>query len=303
MKNFILFFEEKEGSTAVMQSLDTLDLVSVVRRETDTGRGGWEPFEWFNCGSLGRDRFRRCLHEIYGPQPLNLAQLNSIYMRTARAPIRDFDKARPIGLKMRITPPWDIPNLSAASPYRRSEAVDLATKVLRRLNRGNFKRLMAQTLAELNVAVFIMVRQDIFRWAISKYHGDGTGKPGHLQFKLASGAVDSESIPRIAIDPDRFGKLIEKCVELHEVKRWWADGMQEAGISVHALRYEDFVGNRVEFFSSLLKNLGVVIRREELEARLDRGIPLKRVHGSDISEYVANHCEISSLYGERYIAW
>jgi LPS sulfotransferase NodH len=298
-----MFFEEKEGSTAVLQFLDALGMVSVVRRETEAGLGGWEPFEWFNCGSLGPRKFRRCLELIFCERPLNIAQLNEIYMSTARAPLRSFDASSSVGFKMRITPPWDIPFLPAASAVRRMKPVDLLTKALRRLNRGTFRRLMAESLAAMNVVVFVMVRQDIFRWAISKYHGDGTGRAGHLQFRMAGGEIDDDAVPAIRFDPDLFGRIIDKCTRIHETKRWWSDSMRAAGIEVHALRYEDFLSDRTAFFARLLGHLDMPVENRELEARLAQQIRLRRVHGSDISRYVENHREITRLYGDRFIRW
>jgi hypothetical protein len=303
VKHFVIFFEEKEGSTAVVQSLDILPLVSVVRRETEGNRGGWEPFEWFNCGSLGPDRFRACLRMIFGKRPLDLSLLNGLYTRTAKAPLRPFDTSGSVGFKMRISAPWDIPNLTAASPYRRRRTVHYLAKALRRVNRGAFRSLMMQELAELDVVAFIMVRQDIFRWAISKYHGDGTGRPGHLQFRLATSGPDSPEVPRIRIDPDRFGRVVDKCVRIHGVKRWWAESLESAGIPVHALRYEDFLADRVEFFAGMLDKIDAVMDRRVLRDHLDEGIPLRRVHGADISEYITNHEEITGLYGNRFIQW
>lgn len=303
MKNFVLFFEEKEGSTAVVQALDALGPISLVRRETDSGLGGWEPFEWFNCGSLGPARFRQCLEQVFGTRPVDFARLNELYTSTARAPIRPFDTAGSVGFKMRIAPPWDIPDLPAASPLRKVKAVDLACRALRRLGKGSFQRLMGDTLSSLGVVVFIMVRQDIFRWAISKYHGDGTGKPGHLQFRVAAGDVSATGLPKITVDLPRFGRIVEKCAELHRQKRSWADAMEAAGVSVYPLRYEDFSSRQEEFFTDLVGTLGIDAGGSGITEKLAQGTRLKRVHGSDISEYIVNHRELTDRYGDRFVRW
>jgi len=303
MKNFVLFFEEKEGSTAVVQALDALDSVSIIRRETESGLGGWEPFEWFNCGSLGPERFRRCLQSIFGTRPVDMERLNATYTSTARAPLRPFSTTGSVGFKMRIVPPWDLPGLAAHSPYRRNSAVDLLCRAIRRCNRERFKDLMRDSLSALDVVVFVMVRQDIFRWAISKYHGDGTGRPGHLQFRMASGDVSAEKLPRIMVDRGRFGRIIDKCAELHRTKRWWFESMSDAGISTHALRYEDFAENRTRFFAQLLAALDIQVADEGALGQATQGTRLRRVHGDDISEYFVNHQEIVDSYGDRFIRW
>jgi hypothetical protein len=303
MKNFVLFFEEKEGSTAVVQTLDSLESISLVRRETSSGLGGWEPFEWFNCGSLGRSRFRECLRLIFSERPLNLAHLNELYLSTARAPLRSFGCNGSVGFKMRIVPPWDLPNLRADSAYRSNRAVDFVCRSIRRIERNSFRSLMADLLGELDVVVFVMVRQNIFRWAISKYHGDGSGKPGHLQFRMAAGDVPRSSLPRIEIEPKRFERILAKCVELHRIKRWWYDAMKDAGVTVHPLRYEEFSDDRVNFFAKTVGCLGTSVSPQDLSASVSAGTRLARVHGTDISEYVINHREISEKYGDRFIRW
>jgi hypothetical protein len=303
MKNFILFFEEKEGSTAVAQTLDALDPISVVRRETASGLGGWEPFEWFNCGSLGPSRFRECMRQLFAVRPLDLERINELYLSTARAPLRSFQCTGSVGFKMRIVPPWDLPNLRADSASRKNPAIDFACRTIRRIERNSFKKLMAESLAELGVVVFVMVRQDIFRWAISKYHGDGSGRPGHLQFRMAAGEVPNGNLPKIRIEPKRFERILAKCAELHRIKRWWYDAMKDSGIAAYPLRYEDFSEDRVRFFAEAVRSLELTVPLAELTERIAAGTRLKRVHGADISDYVINHREISDRYGDSFIRW
>lgn len=63
---------------------------------------------------------------------------------------------------------------------------------------------MIKILRRNDTVVFLAVRQDVFRWGLSKYHGDGTGQPpGHLQFKLARGELQKSEIGKIHVDPER----------------------------------------------------------------------------------------------------
>ena len=67
---------------------------------------------------------------------------------------------------------------------------------------------MIDVIKANDLTIFLAVRQDVFRWALSKYHGDGTGKPGHIQFKLASGNISKSEIGTIRIDRDRFDQIV-----------------------------------------------------------------------------------------------
>ena len=70
-----------------------------------------------------------------------------------------------------------------------------------------YRQVLFRLFARFRVVVVLLVRQDLLRWALSVYHGDGTGKPGALQFKLASGAIKREDIKPIEVDCERLAEL------------------------------------------------------------------------------------------------
>src|SRR5690606_606590 len=118
---------------------------------------GWEPFELHSSGPIPLRSYLRCLDLIFGDQVPYMDELSTIYSATARWPLRPFDKSRSVGFKMRFR------------PQRASERV-------RRWLRRPFTHLTVNRFRAHGVVVFVTVRQDVFRWALSKYHGDGTGR-------------------------------------------------------------------------------------------------------------------------------
>ena len=62
MRDFVLFFEEKEGTSAMMRWADRLDGVDVLHH---TNGRGWEPLEPFLLGDdLKQHEIERLLTEL-----------------------------------------------------------------------------------------------------------------------------------------------------------------------------------------------------------------------------------------------
>jgi hypothetical protein len=297
MTKFILFFTEKEGSSPIVRLLENFEGFAVVHQ---TGGGGYEPFDSHNCGPMSNKSLRACLEIVFGDSPIDFAELNRIYMRTAVRPLQSFDDAH-VGLKMRFVPPRQLPRLFKRAPLVGNQIRRGYVKY--QVDRGPFRRMMLEVLQKRGVTVLMAVRQDVFRWALSKYHGDGTGRRGHLQFALASGKLRREDIPRIHVDCERFESVVRECELAHERKRRLVRDLEVRGIAVYPLVYEDFVGNPQQFFASLLRALGTERPRSEIEAALERGTGLKRVHVGDVCEYVVNHREVVQRFGGRFVAW
>lgn len=197
MRNFILFFQGKEGTSPFVRIMDNFEHITIIRKVD----GGWEPFDKHNCGPMPLHDLEQCLKWIFDKRPIDMVRLNQIYTESAASPLESFDKNGTIGFKMRFVPPRvDLPIL------RDAPVPDKLVRSLRHMyikyqkSRGKFKRLMFELLKKHEVLVLLAVRQDVLRWALSKYHGDGTGKMGHLQFKLARGELDRADISRIYVD-------------------------------------------------------------------------------------------------------
>ena len=78
---------------------------------------------------------------------------------------------------------------------------------------------------------------------------------------------------------------------------------QAAGVRAYPLLYEEFVLDKVAYFERLLRQLEIKIPRSEVEATLGMGSHFKKVHSSEISEFVENHEEITERFGHRYVKW
>jgi hypothetical protein len=270
-RDFVLFFDEKEGTTPIIRLLDNFPQVEVIRT-----MGEWEPFDRHATGPMQLSTLRQCLDMVFSRAPV--AEINEIYQRTATRALSPFRGDDSIGFKMRFTPP------EGAS-------------------QDHFSRMMLEVLKRHDVLVFLAVRQDLLRWALSKYHGDGTGRPGHIQFRLASGKLARNEIPRITVELDRLERTIDRCEAIHAEKRMLMTKLQDAGLEVVPVRYEDFLADPATSLTGLVARLGHKVPAEEAREALARGAFVERVHGDDLSEFFANAGIIESRFGDRFEPW
>ena len=297
--NFMLFFDEKEGTSPVVRILDHFAGVSVVRQIEGHG---WEPFDSHNCGDMSTDDLRKCLDILFGQRPIDIRLLNDIYTTTARRPLERPSSAGAVGFKMRFSPPRKAPAMVPRAMPAIYRTVSPAW-VKYQTTLGKFRRTMFSLIERHHVRVFIAVRQDLFRWALSKYHGDGTGRPGHLQFDLALGVKKRSDISRIVVDENRFARVIAKCESIHRQKRALRASLEARGIPVMPLIYEQFLDEPSVFFADAVRFLGGEPSESEIERALATGSAIERVHSGDVSSYVHNHREISRRFGDRFAAW
>jgi hypothetical protein len=287
-----MFFDEKEGTSPIVRLLDNFAQVEVLHH---AGGGRWEPFDRHNCGPMRLSSLQKCLDLVFSGSPT--AAVNRVYQRTGTGPLAEYRTDCSVGFKMRYRPPrqpWIPPGLPIS---RRLEGrIEAAS-------RARFSRAMIDVLKQHDVLVFLAVRQDLLRWALSKYHGDGTRRPGHIQFKLASGELARDQIPRITVDPDALERAIDDCQAIYAAKRRLAAELRDAGLDVVPVRYEDFLAEEVAFFCDLLAHLGHEVPEEEVRRGLARGAGLERVHGDDLSEFFVNAEELESRFGDRFREW
>lgn len=288
MRNFMMLFNEKEGTSALVRQLDAFSGISLLHH---VGGAGWEPFEPHNCGAMSLRDLERCLDLFYADGPLDIDRLNSLYAKSGKGRLAPCDPDTARGFKKRFSPP---PMLM------RPHLLGQATRVLRL---PAFRRMLVDVLRRHRVMVLMAVRQDIFRWGLSKYHGDGTGRPGHLQFKLASGEIGEGGLNRITVDAGRFERILRQCEAIHRRKQRQVELLEQAGIECFAVRYEDFVSDKAALFADICRRLGVPVAEGEVERVAGTGSRFKKVHADDISSFVANHEEVLDRFGDRFIAW
>ena len=288
-RRFVMFFDQKEGTSPVMRLLHRFPGVEILHHPP--GRG-WEPFDRHNCGPMPLGALIECLDLVFYGASADKA--NRIYERTAKAPLAGYDTAATVGFKMRFEPPGD---------PRIPPGLGLLRRPIEARYRQRFSRAMIDLLRRRQVVVLLAVRQNLMRWALSKYHGDGTGRAGHIQFRLAGGELPREEIPRITVDPVRLERVIADCEAIHEAKERLAQQLQDAGVEVVPVRYEDFLRDQLAFFRRLMDRLDRRLTDEQISEVLDRGIALQRVHGDELSEFFVNADEIEARFGDRVRLW
>ena len=230
MRNFIILFHEKTGTSPLVRLLDKFDLITILHQENYTG---FEPFDRHRCGRMTLNNLKKCLDIIFNQGPKNIEQLNRIYTATAKRPFEIIGEKGVVGFKMRFTPPKPYPlHIEGFAGWNR-----LAERFFREYYIPSFKKMMFDTLKRYNVIVLMAVRQDVLRLGLSKYHGDGTGEPGHLQFKLARGAITRNEIGKIQVDCERLEEIISKCETLHEENRLLMEEFKQAGNQIYPILY------------------------------------------------------------------
>ena len=281
MRNFIIIFAEKEGTSPLIRLLNNFEQISIIHQ---VNTQDWEPFDIHNRGAMTLKNLERCLDMVFNKESIDFERLNQIYTKTAKKPLEEFNRNEVTGLKMRFTTP--------------SENSLFWNTLPKNFTFDAFRLMMFDVLKRNDVVVFLALRQDILRWALSKYHGDGTGKPGHLQFKLAKGRIKRSSIGKIHVDSTRFKTVISQCVEAHAYKRRLMEDFKRAGIQTHFLIYEDFLTDKQKYLNRILDILELNTSTQEIDAALKRGAYFEKVHSHDIADFVVNHEEIIEKFGE-----
>lgn len=296
MRNFIIFFHEKTGTSPLVRLLDKFDLITILHQDNYTG---FEPFDRHRCGQMTLKNLQKCLDIIFNQGPKNNEELNRIYTTTAKRPLDIIGNEGVIGFKMRFTPPKPYPfDLEGFDRWNR-----LAERFFRKYYFQSFKKMMFDVLKRHNVVVLMAVRQDVLRLGLSKYHGDGSGRPGHLQFKLARGVITRDEIGKVHVDCDRLEGIISKCETLHKEDRLLMGEFNQAEIQSYPILYEEFVTDKRSYLERLFKILELDVSDDEISRVLGQEEYIKKVHSDDISDFVENHEEVTSRFADRYVSW
>jgi len=287
MRNFIIFFIGKEGTSPLIRLLDNFDRVSVLHHE-----GGLEPFDRHDCGPMSTRNLKKCLDIVLSGKKIDFDRLNRIYTKTAAKPFAVTGSDCAVGFKMRFQPPGngllDMPGFKSWNKW--------APRAFRKYRRRSFRKMMLEVLKRNNPVVFFAFRQDLLRWSLSKYHGDGNCRPGHMQFDLASGKISREEIGKIHVDCDRLGEILAKSEKMVARKNRLMEEFRSKGIDVFPLSYEDFLEDKYRYFSRFFEILEIQVSKQEIEAALEKGAYYKKVHSRDISEFVINHQEVMDRF-------
>jgi hypothetical protein len=261
MKNFIIFNSEKEGSCALVQMLNSFCEVSIISEFIEPfDRHMFVKNEYGAGKDISKEDFLRCLSLIFDSSSNYLEELNTIYARYNKHYTFSFSKEKSRGFKMRVREQWNDD--------------------------------LFEFLKEYKVTSFVLIRQDLLRWALSKYHGDGTGKRGHLQFSN----VHIEDLPKLKVHWGSLKKEIKKCEGRITNKKKLLKDLRNSGVEAFPLYYEDFCYKKPSYFKNLLRTLDIVISDEEIQQVLMQDCNYNKVHPDDISAFVDNHQEITKKF-------
>ncbi len=283
-QNFIILFTEKEGTSALIQTLRNFDEVSILGPHL-------EPFDRPECGGMPPTTLEQCLDHVFDDTSLDLKSLNELYLETARSALAPFDKRKAVGFKMRY-----FPKEFPLSPTRMREFQQLAQG---KYASQPFHKAMLRVLKKNDVMVFFAFRRNLLNWALSKYHGRGNGWPGHLQFSMAKGEKRKKDLTKIRVNCQRLERLVSRCEAIHTRKLKLMLIFRNHGITSHPLVYEEFISNKVQYFENMFEQIGVDVTTDSLLETLDTDIEIQKVHSEDISQFVKNHHEVLDQFGER----
>ena len=219
---------------------------------------------------------------LFDNKTIDMNVLNSIYTKTASAPLEKIGAGTSIGFKMRLNYLHKKLSYFRSMPRIRARLQNYWNAYLR----NRYKHMLFRIFKKNSVIVFVAIRQDILRWSLSKYHGDGTGKNGHLQFRLANSKIDRESIPSIQVECDRLEAVIKRCYKLIEDKRSLIRELQQRNVEVYPIFYEAFNQDKRAFLQDMLAKLDVSANTSEIDMCIEKGTRLKKVHSDDISSFV-----------------
>jgi len=263
MKNFIIFNTEKEGSCALIQTLDNFNEINIISDFI-------EPFDkhmFINKQNasgkdISKEDFLKCVSLIYDSSDNYLEELNLIYSQYNNQCRFKFSKDKSHGFKMRLRRQW--------------------------------KAELFSLLKQFYVTAFVLIRQDVLRWALSKYHGDGTGRKGHLQFDH----VNIKDLPKIKVSWRLLKKKIERCQRRIEEKERLLQDLRASGVDAFPLYYEDFCNKKFDYFKQLLRRLDIKMTDREIQQVISNDCHFRKVHPDDIGEFVKNHEKITKKFGE-----
>ena len=298
MRNFVVFFTGKEGSSPLMHLLDNFPQVSIIRSGNPKG-GGLEPFDQHQCGPMSDRDLRRSLEMVLGGKGLDLEKLNRIYLKTSRGgSINEVREGTALGFKMR--PKFPRENHFMVPHF--FESNEGFARIFRRNRRQSFLKMARKILEKTGAVAFFALRQDLLRWSLSRYHGDGSCRPGNMQFKLAEGKISRDDIGKIAVDCGKLEQIIAQAEQMLAGKMQIVRDFRACGIEAHPLFYEDFLEDKVSYFTRLFRILEIDITVQDIENALDKGAYFQKVHSSDISEFVVNHEEVLERFsGYQYL--
>ncbi len=265
MRNFILFFNHHEGSSAIIATLNLFEKIYVV---------GYEPFDSYiftlaNNADIPERELFKCFKCLFDDSPTEEARSEFFesYLKYCSFPDEDirnkymFDKNMAIGFKMRFRFEY------------REEIIDM--------------------LEKYNVLPIFLFRQNMIKKAVSIYKGK-------LQLDLALNQLDPKALEKMTFDCELLAKIIKEETETDNSKLSIIEQLENRDITCKKMYYEDFIYNKKHFLESVLESLDISVKYEELDTALRREIWFKKVHSDNLNDIIANYYEVRERFGEYF---
>ena len=206
MKDFILFFEEKEGTSAMVRWADRFENINVVHHEN--GRG-WSPWAYHLGHSIRQKEIIDLLTRIYLSRDMD--GLRKHIHKSCQTGCLCFERqrlrraqdaletAKGFYTGQRVV---DVPLNWAFKSHRQKQYFSAMVELMQRQG-GAY---VGRSAKHLQVGALQISRRR-------------SRQRRHLQFKLASGAISKKDIPKVQVNLKRFGKLIDECRRRHNQAR------------------------------------------------------------------------------------
>lgn len=303
MKRFVIFFTEKEGTCALVRLLDKLQQVSILRQDSGKEWQAWEPFDTHGSGALTFGTLEYCLDQLFTYKEIDFSKLNNIYSKKSKYKLLTVKPTEALGFKMRFTAtcnPFYVHTgeLAHAKIYNRC-----TQKMFSHVMAKPFKSMMFNLLSKNNVTVFFAVRQDLLRWGLSKYRSDYYKGPKHLQFDLARGIISPNDIIKMTVDCGKLEKIIRQCENVHRKRVTLMAEMQQRGITVIPLRYEDFLLDKHDYLRRFSDSLALSVTDGQIQKAVSSKPYFIKVNSNHISDIVTNYQEVERMFKDRFFSW
>jgi len=223
---------------------------------------GFEPFDTHHMKTrlVGTD-LRRIFDLIYNKSYPTAAdhnkQIKQIYQKYTTVSVPAVNKSKSVGFKMR---PRDMTDI-------------------------------IPTLKKNGVVVFVLIRRDIARQAVSMC------STNRLQFDLKAGKIEQN--PKHTINLRTLDRNIKTCKHVLKQKQYLINMLKKQGISVHPIYYEEFCKNKLNFFKTFLTKIDVTLSDSELKKLATSQIPFKKVHDNEIKKFVINYTQVVSFFKQH----
>jgi hypothetical protein len=185
-------------------------------------------------------------------------QLAQIYKKHNDKEFEQFDKKKSVGFKMRFRE-WDT---------------------------------IEQPIVKNSVTVFVLIRKNVFKWALSTYDSESN------QFKLIKGQTVAN--PTITVDIPKFTNILNICKRNLTERHNLITMLKGRGTKVVPIYYEDFCDNKKQFFKTFLSKIDIKLTDKELTEFVEKQNFFKKVHGDNLQQYVTNYDELKKVFGSIY---